>query len=129
MQKTEQSQRWIKNIKKGPKETLEKEDKGNNAKKNKPMLEILVKMYLPNINGPEINSFIQYGDMFTVTNHLFGQEMQFSHGHMSYVTLLKYLTPSSVQLSAMKGLLGHRDATTAVLVHRQARQMAEWCYL
>jgi len=36
------------------------------------MIEILVKMYLLNINGPEINSFIQYGDVFTVTNHLFG---------------------------------------------------------
>jgi hypothetical protein len=33
------------------------------------------------------------------------------------------LTPSDVQLPAMKGLLGHRDAATAVIVHHG---LARW---
>jgi hypothetical protein len=47
--------------------------------------------------------------------------------HMDVLTLQADLTPSDVQLSAMKGLLGHRDVATAVLVQHRTRQMAEWC--
>lgn len=45
----------------------------------------------------------------------------------TFVAKHEDLTQSEVQLSVLKGLLGHRDAATTVLVHHWARQMAEWC--
>lgn len=47
--------------------------------------------------------------------------------HTNVLTLQGDLTPSDVQLPAMKMLLGHRDAATALLVQHRTRQMAEWC--